>query len=150
MADFGVATRAGGPSSSSIVGSPYWMSPESISQTPLTTSSDIWSLGALVLELLTGSPPYASLDPLPALWRIVNDETVPIPAGTSEKVRDFLGMCFVKEGSMRVGAGRLLKHSWVAGVGKREVVERGYEGTVRRVLEWNKALNCESLAFYSH
>lgn len=114
MADFGVATYAGGPADPAVVGSPYWMAPEVVDQSGATTSSDIWSLGALVVELLTGKPPYHYLDPMPALFRIVNDDDGPaMPDAASAVVRDFLAQCFQKDSNLRCGARKLLKHPWM-------------------------------------
>ncbi|CEQ42898.1 SPOSA6832_04772, partial [Sporobolomyces salmonicolor] len=125
LADFGVATRVGGPSDSAVVGSPYWMAPEVVDQTGATTASDIWSLGALVIELLTGKPPYHFLDPMPALFRIVNDDCPPLPEGASAVVRDFLAQCFQKDGNLRIGARKLLRHPWmVAAKRQAEITSR--------------------------
>ncbi|GAA6064463.1 hypothetical protein JCM10212_002126 [Sporobolomyces blumeae] len=137
LADFGVATRVGGPSGSAVVGSPYWMAPEVVDQSGATPTSDIWSLGALVVELLTGKPPYHFLDPLPALFRIVNDDAPPIPEGVSAVVRDFLVQCFQKDANLRVGARKLLRHPWMVVAKKqheeqvqgRERLERGRHGS---------------------
>lgn len=170
VADFGVATRVGGPSDSAVVGSPYWMAPEVVDQSGATTASDIWSLGALVIELLTGKPPYHFLDPMPALFRIVNDDCPPLPEGASAVVRDFLVQCFQKDGNLRIGARKLLRHSWMVVAKKqqeaqtidRERVQAGrtttgesggrnastassrpislYDDTVQQVQQWNEAL----------
>lgn len=45
--------------------------------------ADVWSLGATVVELVTGSPPYFDLPPLSAMFHIVADESVPLPGGVS-------------------------------------------------------------------
>ena len=37
----------------------------------VTTSADIWSVGCLAIELLTGNPPYYDLQPMSALYNIV-------------------------------------------------------------------------------
>ncbi|KAM0746355.1 kinase-like protein [Meredithblackwellia eburnea MCA 4105] len=150
LADFGVATRTGGPTDLSVVGSPYWMAPEVVDQTGATTASDIWSLGALVIELITGKPPYAHLDPMPALFRIVNDDCPPIPETASAVVRDFLLQCFQKDANLRVGARKLLRHPWMV-VARRQAEANarggrprplsGYDDTVLKVQEWNEALN---------
>ncbi|KAJ3823551.1 kinase-like protein [Lentinula raphanica] len=117
LADFGVAsstTVPSGSSSADVVGSPYWMAPEVIEQSGATTASDIWSLGCVVIELLEGSPPYSFLDPMPALWRIVQDDCPPIPEGASAVVKDFLACCFQKDPNLRIGARKLLRHPWMA------------------------------------
>lgn len=131
LADFGVATRVTGSSSTNnadaqmaVVGSPYWMAPEVVDQSAgASPASDIWSLGALVIELLTSKPPYHSLDPMPALFRIVADEDgPPLPEGASGVVRDFLGQCFQKDPNLRVTAKKLLRHPWM--IGARKQAER--------------------------
>ncbi|POY73774.1 putative Non-specific serine/threonine protein kinase [Rhodotorula taiwanensis] len=131
LADFGVATQVGGPSDTAVVGSPYWMAPEIVDQSGAGPSSDIWSLGALILELLTTKPPYSHLDPMPALFRIVADDSPPIPEGVcSAAVRDFLGQCFQKDPNLRVVAKKLLKHPWM--VAARKQAERQHEDAQRR------------------
>ncbi|GAA5841123.1 hypothetical protein JCM11251_008023 [Rhodosporidiobolus azoricus] len=152
LADFGVATRVGGPSDSAVVGSPYWMAPEVVDQTGATTSSDIWSLGALVIELLTGKPPYHFLDPMPALFRIVNDDCPPLPDGASAVVRDFLLQCFQKDANLRIGARKLLRHPWMVAAKRQADQQRKevgvrtarpmslYDDSVQKVQEWNEAL----------
>ena len=84
LADFGVATRTTNiHGESSVVGTPYWMAPEVIELSGATTASDIWSLGCTVIELLDGRPPYHKLQPMHALFRIVNDDHPPLPDGAS-------------------------------------------------------------------
>lgn len=41
------------------------------------------SVGCVVIELLEGKPPYYSLEPMQALFRIVQDDMPPIPDGAS-------------------------------------------------------------------
>lgn len=50
-----------------------------IEMTQVSPASDIWSVGCLIIELLTGSPPYYDLQPMSALFRIVQDEQPPLP-----------------------------------------------------------------------
>jgi serine/threonine protein kinase len=69
------------------------VAPEVIEQLGATTASDIWSVGCVVIELLEGKPPYHFLDPMPALFRIVQDDCPPIPEGASP-VSGFLGILF--------------------------------------------------------
>ncbi|CAI2171283.1 20031_t:CDS:2 [Funneliformis geosporum] len=144
LADFGVATKTTSLSDFTVVGSPYWMAPEIIELSGATTSSDIWSVGCVVIELMEGKPPYHHLDPMPALFRIVQDEHPPLPESASEAVKDFLLQCFQKDGNRRVSARRLLKHNWITGVRKRAInsipQQIKTEETIKEVQEWNQAI----------
>ncbi|KAF9887841.1 hypothetical protein FE257_009501 [Aspergillus nanangensis] len=148
LADFGVASRTTGLSESSVVGTPYWMAPEVIELSGATTASDIWSLGCTVIELLEGRPPYYNLQPMPALFRIVNDDHPPLPQGASPAVKDFLMQCFQKDPNLRVSARKLLKHPWIVNARRSDSVvpksSTEYEEAVRSVQEWNEALRSPS------
>ncbi|KAJ5907875.1 Cytokinesis protein sepH [Penicillium taxi] len=144
LADFGVASRTTGLSESSVVGTPYWMAPEVIELSGATTASDIWSLGCTVIELLDGKPPYHSLQPMPALFRIVNDDHPPLPQGASPAVKDFLMQCFQKDPNLRVSARKLLRHPWIVNARRSDSIvpkkSTEYEEAVKSVQEWNEAL----------
>ncbi|KAI9737760.1 MAG: hypothetical protein M1834_009128 [Cirrosporium novae-zelandiae] len=144
LADFGVASRTTGLHESTVVGTPYWMAPEVIELSGATTASDIWSLGCTVIELLDGKPPYHKLQPMPALFRIVNDDHPPLPEGASPAVRDFLMQCFQKDPNLRVSARRLLKHPWIVNARRTDssVPKKPtqYEEAVKSVQQWNEAL----------
>ncbi|KAF0408258.1 map kinase kinase kinase [Gigaspora margarita] len=144
LADFGVATTK---SDANVVGSPYWMAPEIIELSGATTSSDIWSVGCVVVELLEGKPPYHHLDPMPALFRIVQDEHPPLPETASPVVKDFLMQCFQKDSNLRVSAKKLLKHPWIVSIKKKngntlqqQKLSTEYADAVKSVQEWNEAL----------
>jgi serine/threonine protein kinase len=145
LADFGVATKQQGLAEGSVVGTPYWMAPEVIELAGATTASDIWSLGCTVIELLDGKPPYHKFAPMPALFRIVNDDHPPLPEGTSPLVRDFLMQCFQKDPNLRVSAKKLLRHPWIMSAKRADVSTKGekkmeYNEAVKHVQEWNEAL----------
>jgi len=129
------------------------VAPEVVDQSGATTASDIWSLGALVIELITGKPPYHFLDPMPALFRIVNDDCPPIPEAASAVARDFLLQCFQKDCNLRVSARKLLRHPWImaakkqAEQQKRDQIPRAsarpmseYDQGVQKVQEYNEKL----------
>ncbi|CAI5931131.1 unnamed protein product, partial [Closterium sp. NIES-64] len=103
LADFGVAMRVeeaaachGDAENPNVVGTPYWMAPEVIEMSGISPASDIWSVGCTVIELLTTKPPYFDLQPMPALFRIVQDDMPPIPENVSAATSDFLHLCFRK------------------------------------------------------
>lgn len=87
------------------------MAPEVIMMSGASFPSDVWSLGCVIIELLTGRPPYSDLMPLTAMYRIAEEE-MPIPA-CSEQLHDFLLQCFAKDASSRPTALECLKHPWL-------------------------------------
>lgn len=112
LSDFGVATKEAGKLHS-VVGTPYWMAPEVIEMDERSPACDIWSLGCLVLELQTKNPPYFDLNPMAAMYRIVQDDHPPLPPDISPRMQDFLTHCFRKNPQMRPDARSLLKHKWI-------------------------------------
>lgn len=113
LADFGVATSQLEGDNGSVAGTPYWMAPEIIELSGATPKSDIWSVGCTVIELLTGAPPYYDLAPMAALFRIVQDDSPPLPDGISPLLKDFLLRCFQKDANLRISAAQLLQHRWI-------------------------------------
>ena len=43
----------------SVIGTPYWMSPEILSNSKYTTKIDIWSVGITAIEMAEMDPPYS-------------------------------------------------------------------------------------------
>lgn len=114
LADFGLAYDVNdfGDQVSIVSGSPNWMAPEVLNMHPMTTKSDIWSIGALVIELLTGKPPFSHL-PVPVVLTLIKEkQTVPIPENISESAKQFIMCCIERKPSKRPTAADLLHHSW--------------------------------------
>jgi eukaryotic-like serine/threonine-protein kinase len=60
------------------VGSPVYMSPEQLCNEPVTASSDLFSLGNVLYELLTGRLPFAAETIAGVTHKVLNHEPVPV------------------------------------------------------------------------
>jgi serine/threonine-protein kinase len=79
VTDFGIAraidrTQLTAPGAR--FGTPNYMSPEQASGLPTDRRTDIYSVGAVLYEMLTGRPPFGSDEPLSVMYRIAHEEPV--------------------------------------------------------------------------
>lgn len=121
LADFGVATKITNQHAT-VIGTPNWMAPETVlGGEGLCTASDIWSLGATIVELFTTHPPYHELHQMAVLHAIGVDERPPLPKNVTPILKDFLLECFQKQASLRINAKLLLKHKWLISANKEAI-----------------------------
>lgn len=98
----------------SLQGSVFWMAPEVVKQTAYTRKADIWSLGCLVVEMLTGSHPHPNLSQIQAIFKIggrgtQTDPSPDLPTKASKEARDFLKSTFRVDYEARPEAEELLR-----------------------------------------
>ena len=83
VADFGLAKELNSDSdltqSGAVLGSPNYMSPEQAAgkTDSLSVAADIYSLGAILYELLTGRPPFLGATPLETMRKVAEEEPTP-------------------------------------------------------------------------
>lgn len=78
IVDFGIARIAAAPTSTldgaGMLGSPSYMSPEQVMGRPVDSRSDIFSLGIVLYQLLTGVHPYTGENVHSIMYQIANEE----------------------------------------------------------------------------
>ncbi|MBA2427553.1 MAG: serine/threonine protein kinase [Actinobacteria bacterium] len=92
VTDFGIARAAGDSTltaTGSVLGTAHYISPEQASGHPLGPASDIYSLGIVLYEMLTGTFPFAGESALAIAMHHVSDE-VPAPSSVNPEVPEDL------------------------------------------------------------
>ncbi|KAL6063740.1 STE/STE11 protein kinase, variant 1 [Balamuthia mandrillaris] len=119
LADFGASKKlkdmvSYGQGCNTVTGTPYYMAPEVIVGKNYGRKADIWSVGAVLVEMATGRPPWAELPPVAALFKIGSPGMVPtIPSTLSNQAKHFLSLCFTRDPKLRPTAAELLEHPFV-------------------------------------
>lgn len=77
IGDFGLAKRVtAGEAAQTLAGTPHFMAPELFHGEPATKASDVYALGVVYFQMLTGRLPF-SRPSINALMSAINDEAVP-------------------------------------------------------------------------
>jgi serine/threonine protein kinase len=120
LTDFGFCAQLATTESlrTTMVGTPYWMSPEVIKKLKYDRKVDIWSLGILLIEMIDGSPPYINEQPFRAMCKIAMLEEPPSinPESQSRISRDaknFLERCLTIDPKKRADTTELIQHLFI-------------------------------------
>jgi serine/threonine-protein kinase len=103
--DFGIArlSSAGATGTGLVVGTASYMSPEQVQGQPVDGRSDLFSVGSMLCELLSGHRPFDAETPVATLFRIAHKEpALDLPPGPEfERFLPVLGRALAKDPAHR-------------------------------------------------
>lgn len=151
LIDFGISKPLGADATDEPIGmcgTPRTMSPEQISQDAVDERTDIWAMGLLLHEMITGELPFphgpSVRDDLVA---ILTEPPRPLPGGIPADVRELVDACLRKDPEERpssahdlVGALRAARAAYLA---RHDLIERALiaDEATRVVAELDRELN---------
>jgi hypothetical protein len=127
LTDFGLARPVGAGAgltcSGAIVGTPGYMAPEQArpSKGAVTTLTDVYALGAILYEVLTGRPPFPAETPFEAVLQVLEKEPEPpsrIDPGVDRDLEAVCLKCLAKDPQARYPSAAALADdlaAWLAG-----------------------------------
>ena len=86
-----------------VLGSPLYMAPELVNRAPYTEKIDVWSLGIITYQLLSGKTPFESRNLKKIDWNILNKEITFQNTKSenwtdiSENAKDFIMKCLNRD-----------------------------------------------------
>src|SRR5215813_2156869 len=95
-----VTPTGGATQTGAILGTPAYMSPEQVRGEPVDARTDIFSLGAVLHEMLSGQRPFPG-SPLESSHAILRDEPPPLPDEVPAAVARVVQRCLAKEPDRR-------------------------------------------------
>jgi serine/threonine-protein kinase len=143
LTDFGLAKRLEGRAGLSqwgaIVGTPGYLAPEQASNPKgVTTAADVYGLGAILYEMLTGRPPFRAKTPLDTILQVLEREPEP-PRQVAPRIDgDLETICLKsleKDASKRYGSAEALAEDLERFL-NGEPIQARRVGQVERIWRW--------------
>ncbi len=153
IADFGIAHNAAGESTQvmGMMGSPRYMSPEQVQEQEVTNKTDLYSLGIVAYELLTGKPPFLAKT-IPQLVRKIIDDPAPSPREMRPelppRLEEILDRVMQKKPERRHGSGQELAADLASVFGELDEIEPMGD-TVKELTHTKKFEIARELEFFN-
>ena len=95
LGDFGIAKNFQRTidKAKTMVGTPYYLSPEMIESKPYDSKSDIWSLGVLLYEMMTFKMPFNANSLASLIIKITRGNYIPPPVIYTKDLRELVSKC---------------------------------------------------------
>jgi len=111
LGDFGISKVLDGTidMAKTVIGTPYYMSPELCSNQPYGMQSDVWALGCILYEMCVLKHAFDATNICGLIFKILNGTFPPISDQYSEEIRDLVSKMLSREPKERPTLVQILK-----------------------------------------
>jgi NIMA (never in mitosis gene a)-related kinase len=96
-----------------LCGTPYYLSPEIVSGLEYSYNTDIWSLGVLLYEMITGNKPFFKPTEMELYESIKNDDYDPLPLTIDRRLLYLIEVMMVKNPNCRLNLEEILSLDFI-------------------------------------
>lgn len=126
LADFGLSNFLGNADALvSKVGTPYFCAREVVTNETYGTKADLWSLGVVAYEMLSGRKPFEGSHTKSVLYAILDGRWgFPAPEWNdiSDEAKDFISSLICIDVTKRLSAEEALQHTWILNGGRQQPI----------------------------
>ena len=150
LADFGLAKEGVNDMAltKSFCGSPAYLSPEMLARKGVGKSADIYGIGAVLYEMICGSPPFFSNN-IKTLYKNIAQSKLVFPEYFSDELKNLLKQLLCRDPLKRIGVidkNELKKHIWFEGINWEKIANKEVKPPldlihIKRNLEKNKTVS---------
>ncbi|KAL9645685.1 hypothetical protein ABK040_003418 [Willaertia magna] len=112
LSDFGWAVHAPSKKRNTLCGTLDYLPPEMIEKQPHDVTVDLWCIGVLCYEFLTGNPPFYSTNDKSTMKNIVSVK-YSFPEYVGDEARDLVKKLLVKDPTKRITLEDVLEHPFI-------------------------------------
>ena len=115
IGDFGVAKSQATSSDlgRTMIGTPYYLSPELVQDLPYNHKSDIWALGCSLFEICALKPPFDAKNQYGLFMKITKEPVPSLPGNYSTELRKVHAACMHTRAQQRPSAIQILQNPFV-------------------------------------
>ncbi|CAG7853773.1 Serine/threonine-protein kinase ark1; AltName: Full=Aurora-related kinase 1 [Serendipita indica DSM 11827] len=125
IGDFGWSVHAPSNRRTTLCGTLDYLPPEMVEHKPHTAAVDLWALGVLCYEFLSGCPPFEELSGARATHRRIARVEYTIPDHVSPEAADLIEKLLQYTPTARLSLDKVLRHPWIV---KYEERSKGSSG----------------------
>ena len=115
LGDFGIARvlDCTNQQVQTVIGTPYYMSPEVCENRPYSYKSDLWALGCILYEMCTLKHAFDATNLLGLVFKIVQESQPPIPDQYSDELKTLVSNLLSKNPDLRPDAAEIMRMPFI-------------------------------------